>query len=165
MELILIAVALLIGIAIGLTVRRRGTDVERVRVQYVDKPTVVEKIIEKVRVEYVDKPYVVEKPTIQIKEVPVHTETIREVEKAAPSLVDRVRGLVAPDAATHAAAPASGDVRLVLMDQHERNVKHTETVGANFRRPTLIRNGMKFAAARQAANGDWIYRQLPRERA
>jgi hypothetical protein len=51
------------------------------------------------------------------------------------------------------------------MDQHERNVKHTEVVGANFRRPTLIRHGMKFAAARQAANGDWIYRQLPRERA
>jgi nitrogen fixation protein FixH len=95
----------------------------------------------------------------------VHTETIREVVKAeAPSLLDRARGIVAPTPSTAAVTPV-GDVRLVLMDQHERNVKHTEVVGANFRRPTLIRHGMKFAAARQAANGDWIYRQLPRERA
>jgi len=85
MEIVLVALAVLLGIAIGYAVRRPPTDIERVRVQYVDKPTVVEKIIERVRVEYVDKPFIVEKPTIQIRDVPVHTETIKEVLK----MVDR----------------------------------------------------------------------------
>jgi len=152
MELVLVAVALLIGIALGLTVRRRGTDVERVRVQYVDKPTVVEKVIERVRVEYVDKPVIVEHERLKVERV----EVPHIIEKTIVQRVDSpaiVRGS-APGSA------AGGVVSVVYMDANERRVKAEGYLDAKLRRPTIMRDGVKFVCVRQDAEGRFVYRQV-----
>jgi len=151
MEIVIVALAVLLGIAIGYAVRRPPTDIERVRVQYVDKPTVVEKIIERVRVEYVDKPFIVEKPTIQIRDVPVHTETIKEVLKLVDRPVAAGRGVVATPEAL---------VEVVFMDANQRNVKETARLDARLRRPTMYRGAAKYMLATQDEAGRYIYRQV-----
>ena len=128
---------------------------EHVRVQYVDKPTIVEKIVEKVRVEYVDKPYAVEKVRVERVEVPhiIEKETVR---------VERVAAPLAPFAAGRAlpTTPGAQTVEVVLMDANETRVKGTDTIDASLRRPTLLRDGVKFACVRQDDAGHWIYKQV-----
>lgn len=88
-----------LGIAIGYLIKKPAAKelIERIRVEYVDKPVVVEKW----KVERVEVPVLVDKPCVQIERVPHETvierETIKVVDKPVlqiervevPVVVDR----------------------------------------------------------------------------
>lgn len=162
MEWILELVSPALGIVLGYLLRGPQAKelVERVRVEYVDRPVVVETL----KVERVEVPVIVERPTIE------RVTVDRIVEKPVVQ-IERVEVPVLAGAAPERGAdspsrPLTGaTARLHFMDAHERKTIQTETVAAGARRPQVIRNGQKFACARQAENGEWIYRLLPRERA
>ena len=162
-DLIVNLILLVCGFVIGYNARRPkpSATMERLKVERVHVPQLVEKVVEKLRVEYIDRPVVVEKPTVQIEkvEVPYVVEKEKTIVEKVTDAADRAFGRE-----PRAVPTPSGTVKLLLMDKDERTVKATEMVAATARRPTVIRHGMKFAASRQAENGDWIYRQLPRER-
>ena len=145
-----------LGIVIGYLLRTPAKEtIERVRVEYVDKPVIVEKLrVERIdvpvivkeatlQIERVDVPYVVEKPTLQIEHV--------EVEK----IVERPVG----DRAVVPPVPVT-TVDVVFMDASEREVHGSATLDARLRRPVMVRGGQKYQCARQAADGAWVYRKV-----
>lgn len=145
---------LIVGAVIGWCLRpqkieRISIPVVTERVKTVEVPKVV--LQDKVRVEYIDRPVIVEQPTVQLVEV----ERERIVEKP---IVERV---AVPMAMSTGAAPEFPLVDVVFMDASESKVKGRERMDARLRRATLHRGDVRYACARQAEDGAWIYKQVP----
>jgi hypothetical protein len=155
MDWMLELIAPALGIALGYFMRRaiptRHDVIERLKIEYVDRPVLVEK--EKLRVEYVDKPVIVEKPVLQVERVPQETvvrhERIEYVDRPVTTFKQRVME-----------TPSAELVPVVYMDASERNVLGTGMVDARLRRPTLYRGDAKFQCAKQDGNGRWVYRAV-----
>lgn len=119
---------------------------ERVRIEHVKVPYVVEK--EVLRIERIEVPVVVDRPSVQVVE-----NVIEKVVEVPVLQVERVP--VGPAAA----AMPSEAVTVHLMDPAERKVKHTQQIDARLRRPVIEHGGVRYQCVRQDADGHWIYRE------